>query len=278
MEILGRTPVHRVNMQKLKSALQAALAIKSPLDCPNRWDAVAEEIAKREPDAPRLPGFNAFFDLTVSPQGDLSLKYRSRPTNAQANGDLSDSELVREVTAMCREYRRQKLGTLHPADRLALLRAFQLVETGVLPSPTMQPIHTNASRTCPTYLSLADPGLGHQVSTCWDSAMLNGSIVHIETIDRQGIADTGQIEAYRIPSIRDVARIRVLVGEEAPCSVYVGRPVFEGLQQTVGVRTSEFRKALLKTAHTVAAGVLVCSHWESPSARLASMGSPGARP
>ena len=82
--------------------------------------------------------------------------------------------------------------------------------------------------------------------------MLQGTIVHVETIDRQGNDDRQAVEPYRIPSIRDVARIRVHVGSTTPCSVFVGRPVFEGWKR--GEKDFVlFRQSLLKAAHTVGA-------------------------
>lgn len=183
--------------------------------------------------------------------------------------DPSDpSAFVAAVTALCAEYRRKRRLRFTPADRLALLRAYQLVEAGVRPAPPMTPLRTDLWRPTQTYLAVADPGRSHLRHTVRHSDLLDGAIVHVETIDRGGIANRGQIEAYRIPSIRDVARIRVHVGDEAPCSVYVGRPVFEGWTRTASTKPTDanggqspaaadssklFEQSLLKASHTIAA-------------------------
>jgi len=167
-----------------------------------------------------------------------------------------ESDFVRAVTAMCAKYRACHQRRFSSVDRLALLRAYHLVEFGVVPAPQIQPLRTDRLRPCSTYLALADPGRAHLQTTVWDDRMLDGLVVHVETIDRAGITDRRQVEAYRIPSIRDVARIRVHVGAATPCSVYVGRPVFEGWRADPsdnGGRQDAFDQSLLKAAHTVAA-------------------------
>ena len=186
---------------------------------------------------------------------DLELAASSVRTAPQADDPAS---FVAAVTGMCQAYRRTEFVRFAPADRLALLRAYQLVEAGVRPAPPMSALQTDLTRPVPTYLALADPGQSHLRHTVRRSDLLQGTIVHVETIDRGGIADRGIIEAYRIPSIRDVARIRVHVGDETPCSVYVGRPVYEGWSiRDAALQGEELRRAfdqsLLKAIHTVAA-------------------------
>jgi uncharacterized protein (UPF0264 family) len=257
LERLGMEPRLHGMMMALNQALQTALRSVDVSSQVQRWESLAGCVAAIDGSAQHLlPTFQATFCHAAAAQGvSLQEVDPDAPGGAvETQTQPWETRLMCRVTQMCRAYRKSGTWRLYPADRLALMWAFHLVETGTLPCPSMLPIHTHRRRTCPTYLSLADPGLGHRTSTCLDAEMLKGTIVHIETIDRQGIQETGQMEAYRIPSIRDVARIRVLVGDDAPCSVYVGRPVFEGLQAEGGTRRSaDFRKALLKTAHTVAA-------------------------
>ena len=164
------------------------------------------------------------------------------------------TEFMCEVSSMLGDYRQNSVDRLAPSDRLAVLLAYELVESGKIPCPQINPIRTDVLREFPTYLALADPGRGHLQTTVYDQDMLKGTIVHVETIDREGNNDRQQVEAYRIPSIRDVARIRVHVGISTPCSVYVGRPVFEGWKPgEQGNDSVSFQQSLLKAAHTVAA-------------------------
>lgn len=55
------------------------------------------------------------------------------------------------------------------------------------------------------------------------------------------------VEAYRLPAIRNAARIRLHVGSTTPCTAYVGRPVFE---------KENYKLGLLKAAHSTAS---ICS-------------------
>ncbi len=148
------------------------------------------------------------------------------------------------VSEMCRWYREKKETRFSDVDRLALRRAYQLLDRGTPLITPFQPILTSPERSYSTYLSLADPGPGHLRSTVLEKELLAGTIVHVEYIDRDGIANKDILEAYRMPAIRYAARIRLQVGDETPCSVYFGRPVFQN---------KDFKLDLLKTAHTSAA-------------------------
>lgn len=75
------------------------------------------------------------------------------------------------------------------------------------------------------------------------------------------------MEAYRLPSHIDAGKVRLHVGTDAPCSCYIGRPVFEGLNykgsfeeyariyreknQEIEIKPADFffKANLLKTAH-----------------------------
>lgn len=258
-ELVGRIQTLRDHQPRaaspladLETKLLTLLTSPAGLDLAAWWAGFAQVLAQAEGvEGDRLAPFEAHFEITAAGGGELRLQART-----QAAGTLAAQGLVGRVTEMCAAYRAAGTRRLHVSDQLALLRAYQLVEMGARPTPPMQPIRTDLLRPCPTYLSFADPGPGHLWTTVRDGALLRGTIVHIETIDREGIADPRQIEAYRIPSIRDVARLRVHVGDAAPCSVYVGRPVFEGLTRDEladPARRRSFQQSLLKTAHTVAA-------------------------
>ena len=53
--------------------------------------------------------------------------------------------------------------------------------------------------------------------------------MHTEHIDRGEIKIKSLVEAYRIPSHINAARVRLHVGADAPCCAFIGRPVFEGV-------------------------------------------------
>jgi uncharacterized protein (UPF0264 family) len=186
-----------------------------------------------------------WFEMSIEGDSVVLRTERLKPGSDMAS-------VIDVVTDMLDDYREQDVDRLDPSDRLALLYAYSIVEGGTVPNQKIHPIRTDFLREYPTYLALADPGKGHLQTTVYSKEMLQGTIVHIETIDRQGNDDRESVEPYRIPSIRDVARIRVHIGSRTPCSVFVGRPVFEGWKhgEDDAVR---FRQGLLKAAHTVGA-------------------------
>jgi hypothetical protein len=102
---------------------------------------------------------------------------------------------------------------------------------------------TSGFRDHQTYMSVTDPGEGHLDGTLRDVRNLDGVIVHIEHLERGAEQDRSVVEPYRIPHPHAVARIRLALGDDAPSSSYVGRPVFE----------TDAEKGMLKTVHTVAA-------------------------
>lgn len=225
------------------------------------WKKFVETLDELDGASPYPNQFpNTGFRLITNKRNPRTLRLRSVVKSKKIGNDrkltTDPSAFVALVTTLCAEYRKRKVWRFAPADRLALLRAYQLVESGVRPAHPMLPIRTDLWRPKSTYLALADPGRSHLRFTVRRSDLLNGTIVHVETIDRDGIDNRGQIEAYRIPAIRDVARIRVHIGDEAPCSVYVGRPVFEGWAPEKANDQNQrdlFDLARLKAIHTVAA-------------------------
>ncbi len=108
---------------------------------------------------------------------------------------------------------------------------------------------TSGFREIQTWLSLADPGPDHVRITAWDKALLRGLIVHIEHIDRDMIADKEKIEPYRLPAAWHAARARLRVGPAAPCTAFIGRPVFENHTGMAPISPASFDMDVLKTAH-----------------------------
>jgi uncharacterized protein (UPF0264 family) len=228
---------------------------------PELWISFVEQLDRLDVPSPSSDAPDIGFEEATNAGNKHMLLLRQRVatggTRTYDQQTANDSAaFVAAVTKLCAAYRERNVYRFLPFDRLALLRAYQLVESGVRPPPPMIPIRTDLWRPVSTYLALADPGRSHLRHTVRRADLLEGTVVHVETIDRDGIANRGQIEAYRIPAIRDVARIRVHIGDAAPCSVYVGRPVFEGWstdQANDAQRSEVFKLARLKAIHTVAA-------------------------
>lgn len=234
----------------LLESYRELVSIKAPKADPwlVSWNAFVvrlDEINQRSQPRSEAKNPALWFETTVENEAIVL-----RTDQLMPQADLAD--VVGVVSDMLSDYREHEVDQLDPSDRLALLYAYSIVEGGTVPNQRIHPIRTDVLREYPTYLALADPGKGHLQTTVYSKEMLQGTIVHVETIDRQGNDDRQAVEPYRIPSIRDVARIRVHVGSTTPCSVFVGRPVFEGWKR--GEKDFVlFRQSLLKAAHTVGA-------------------------
>jgi hypothetical protein len=77
-----------------------------------------------------------------------------------------------------------------------------------------------------THLSLTDPGRGHRQGTVMKRAFFEPNYVHVEHLERLG-RTRKEIESYRIPNILDFALTRACVGDLAPVTAYLGRPLCE---------------------------------------------------
>jgi hypothetical protein len=162
------------------------------------------------------------------------------------NRDIAEGQFLASVMQMCREYRSQRRA-FSPEDELALERAYRLLDQGVRMPRNYQSIRTDDHRPVQTYLSFADSGEGHLAVTVRESALLEGLIAHVEYIDRDNVDRKELVEAYRLPAVRNAARVRLHVGSSTPCTAFIGRPVFEA---------NSFDLGLLKAGHTMAS---VCS-------------------
>ncbi len=259
--------------ETLASDVRAAVA-RAKEDDPQAWTALKEvnglvqlildagesdlqKLAKRLKDL--VLGWEAA-EVDKASQSDVS-SFALRPDakwtatvsvkpDAAALKQITDEGHQREflagVAALLAELRATNK-PLSLADELVVERAYQLVDRGCRPPLSFAPIRTDAGRPYQTYLSFADPGDGHLEVTVRSTDLLAGLIVHIEYIDRDGVDDKSLVEAYRLPAIRNAAKVMLHVRDVTPCTVFIGRPVFEG---------TEFEVGLLKAAHTIAG---VCS-------------------
>ena len=157
--------------------------------------------------------------------------------------DLPDAPGILELAYALRRLARRDDRPLGPAESFAVAAAHVALGDGGRPQTAYRHWVSPGFRDHQTYMSVTDPGEGHLDGTVATSRRLDGVIVHVEHLERAGGAGRDEIEPYRIPHPPAVGRVRLAVGEDAPVSSYVGRPVFEG----------DVESGLLKTAHTVGA-------------------------
>lgn len=169
--------------------------------------------------------------------------------------DRDDHAFIAATANMAAEARR-KARELTQDERAAVASAYRLLDRGVQLPSAYRGIGVYGLRRHQTSLSLANPGEGHVNVTCAHSDLLDGTVVHIEHIDRDGVSDRELVEPYRLPAALNAARVRLHAGAAAPCTAYVGRPIFEnGVVRRDGeevLAPVDFERDLLKTAHTVA--------------------------
>ena len=140
--------------------------------------------------------------------------------------DRADHAFVAAAANLIAEVRRAAR-PLTQDEHSAVLAAYRLLDRGVQVPSAYRGIGVSGFREHQTCLSVANPGDGHIRVTCSSPRLLSGTVIHIEHIDRDGERDREKIEPYRLPAALNVARVRLHAGAAAPCTAYVGRPVFE---------------------------------------------------
>lgn len=93
--------------------------------------------------------------------------------------------------------------------------------------------------------SITDPGEG-LIDVCTNLEWMRGIILHIEHLER-GKTTRKRVEPYRISDPIVVAKVLSRVGADAPCTTYIGRPVFEG---------GDVKSGFLKAVRTIASACI----------------------
>jgi hypothetical protein len=190
----------------------------------------------------RLPADRDLFSMRAD-ASRVYLQARVEPMHdeiaAAVDSDIADLRYVTAVMRLLHEIRESR--RLPNRDETAAIQAaFRLLDRGVQIPTAYQSLGTSGFRHIQTYLSVADPGDGHIKVTCADPLLLRGTAVHVEQIDRDLVCDRDLVEPYRLPAALTAARVRLHVGMAAPCTAFIGRPVFE---------SGDVRRDLLKAVH-----------------------------
>lgn len=146
------------------------------------------------------------------------------------------------VTNMLSRRRRQRR-RLTRDEAAAVQTAYRLLDRGVKIPTVSQTLGVSGFRRYQTLLSVSDPGDAHIRVTCPESDLLRGLVVHLEHVDRDKEFDREKVEPYRLPAAISAARVRLHAGAAAPCTAFIGRPIFE---------SQSFSRDLLKTVHLIA--------------------------
>lgn len=156
--------------------------------------------------------------------------------------DITNIRFMASVCGLLEELREQQRPATND-ESVAISLAYDLLgRCGTVPS-AYQSLGISGFREIQTYLSIADPGEGHIKVTSSELSLLKGVAVHVEHIDRDEEFDSELVEPYRLPAAINAAKVRLHVGSHAPCTAFIGRPVFESQQ---------VRRDLLKSVHMTA--------------------------
>jgi hypothetical protein len=135
------------------------------------------------------------------------------------------------------------------AETAIVQAAYELLARGTPVPLPFRPLGVPGFKPRQTLLFNTDPGEGHLRVTCRRPELLPGSAVHIEHIDRDEGGDRERVEPYRLPAALNAAKVRLHIGNAAPCSAYIGRPVFENYKPN---DPDFFAVDELKSAHMTA--------------------------
>jgi ABC-type phosphate/phosphonate transport system substrate-binding protein len=164
--------------------------------------------------------------------------------------DVESQRMIASASALLQRRRRENSAvpladrpSAHIEERLGMTMVYSLLERGSFVRGPYQPLGISGFREIHTYLFNTDPGEGHITVTCADLALMRGTCVHVEHIDRDKEFNKEKVEAYRLPAAINAAKVRLHVGSDAPTTAFIGRPVFE---------SGAFRLDLLKSVHMTA--------------------------
>lgn len=128
-------------------------------------------------------------------------------------------------------------------ERLVIHMAYDALAHGARLALPYKPLPLPGHGVTQTHMSVTDPGEGHVLGTSTREDFMRGVYVHVEHLER-GHQDREAVESYRIPSLLNVAKVRMHVGARAPVTSFIGRPLFD---------SGRFHLDLWKVVHTMAA-------------------------
>jgi phosphate/phosphite/phosphonate ABC transporter binding protein len=153
--------------------------------------------------------------------------------------DIEDTRFLTLVSRLNEQLREKSLRPT-PAEQIIINAAYVILSKGANLRGSYKSLGISGFRKIHTYLFNTNPGEGHIAVTCNDLQIMKGTAVHIEHIDRDKLFDKEKVEPYRLAAAINAAKVSLHVGSHAPCTAYIGRPVFE---------SGNFALDLLKSVH-----------------------------
>lgn len=234
-----------------------ALPLFKPRGVPERLQYVRAELEKLSTEHIELNGFTqavrgVLEHLDTTPGLELEAALHdvrqqwlddvAEPTGDTRELEVEPSAHVDTASLLVDTLRREQRKPT-PQERRTIHRAHEALAHGARLTLPYKPMPLPGYGTTQTYMSVTDPGEGHVLGTSTREDYLRGVIVHVEHLER-GHQDRSAVESYRIPSILNVAMVRMHVGTRAPVTSFIGRPLFD---------SGRFHLDLWKVVHTMAA-------------------------
>jgi predicted Rossmann-fold nucleotide-binding protein len=151
---------------------------------------------------------------------------RTRISEAFARGESPLAEIDRTALPKTEDeavqYLMDRVG-LTAQEQVKVRRGIEALANGAQLSKRGQPIGGHSSKYAETFrtkMAVTDPGIDHIAMVLADPRLLNGTFVHKEIIDRP----TEHTAPYSNPGATTIALIRLLTGDDAPSTVFYGRP------------------------------------------------------
>lgn len=173
---------------------------------------------------------------------------RARLAEALSRGEAALPELDRaqlpQTEGEAIDFLMKRVG-LTAKEQATVKKGLQALEKGALLPNRGEPIGGLSSKypeTFRTQMAVTDPGIDHLAMTLADPRMLNGSFVHMEIIDRP----TEHTAPYSNPGAVSISKMRMLMGDDAPATVFMGRPNFMPSIKQEGIEGMDSASAGLK--------------------------------
>ncbi|KRK57506.1 hypothetical protein [Fructilactobacillus fructivorans] len=155
---------------------------------------------------------------------------------------LTNNQFINLVSLLAQKIRHQnRKPTID--EYLSFQIAFQMINLRGYAEAPIVPWGNSGFRKVQTQASITDPGLGHITGTASDLAYIKGTNVHIEFLERGKVTNRERVEPYRLPDLRTIGEVKMLIGRDTSVSSYVGRPMFE----------DTFDNSFIKSVHTMIA-------------------------
>ena len=196
-------------------------------------------------------------------QTDLSLLESDMDLQKELNTCEQTKTYLSNLMSICRNVRDQERN-FTDAELSGIFHGYSLLEIGSTLDFSKKTIGTSGFRPKHhTFIFTTDPGDDHIRITSRSNALMDGVAVHVEHIDRDQESSKEKVEAYRLPAAINAGKVRLHIGNSAPVTAFIGRPVFENFDKNNSskpISHKDFQMDKLKSVHMTASACSAMFH------------------